>query len=158
MLSRFPDAEYAINIIVLSMSFCLQCFIYSHFLWAMILQFSTLSVRVIALAWLLAVVGNMYFVVLILIFVPRALILAYLDPKSARRSFLRNTLWCSCYCLISAIWDKDDRFPVSSRRAYLCLNVLDTIECFVFICFAGFISKVRLALTTPHTKTTCRCY
>lgn len=108
----------------------------------MILQFSTLSVRVIALTWLLAVVDSYKFVIFILIFVPRMFILAYLDPKSQRRSTFRNTLWCSCYCLISAIWDKDERYPVSSRRAFLCMNTLDTVESFVFISYAGFISTV----------------
>jgi len=117
-----------------------SCYTYSHFLWAMVFQFTTLSVRVVALTWLLAVVVSYKFVIFLVVFIPRVIIVAMLDPKSRRRSVFRNTLWCSCYCLLTAVWDKDDRFPVASRRAFLVLNILDTIESFGFIAFAGFIS------------------
>lgn len=108
----------------------------------MILQFSTLSVRVMALMWLLAVVQSYKYVVFILVFLPRVLMLYFWDPKSKRRSLYRNVLWSFCYCLITAVWDKDDRYPIASRRGFLYLNILDTLESFVFIAYAGFISQV----------------
>ncbi len=120
----------------------LQSYTYSHYSWAVLLHFSTLAVRLIALTWLLAVVDSYKFVVFIIVFCSRALLLFFLDPRTKRRSTFRSLVWCLCYCLITGVWDKDERSPVASRRAYLILNILDTFESAVFVCYAGFLSKV----------------
>jgi hypothetical protein len=129
-------------LILLSISFVNQSYTYSHYCWAVLFHFSTLVVRLIAITWLLVVVGPYKFVVFLIIFCSRAFLIFFLDPKTKRRSTLRNLVWCLCYCLITGVWDKDERSPVASRRAYLLLNILDTVESTIFICYAAFLSKV----------------
>jgi hypothetical protein len=119
-----------------------QSYTYSHYVWAIVFHFSTLAVRLIAVTWLLVVVDSFKFVVFLIIFFSRACLLFFLDPKTKRRAPLRSLVWCLCYCLITGVWDKDERFPVASRRAYLLLNILDTVESTVFVCYAGFLSQV----------------
>lgn len=108
----------------------------------MILHFSTLAVRLIAITWLLVVVNSYKFVIFLTVFFLRGSLLFFLDPRTKRRSTFRSLVWCLCYCLITGIWDKDERSPVASRRAFLHLNILDTVESTIFVCYAGFLSKV----------------
>jgi hypothetical protein len=95
------------------------------------------------------VVGSYKFVVFLIIFCSRGLLVFLIDPKAKRRSLLRNIVWCLCYCLITGVWDKDERSPVASRRAYLFLNILDTVESTIFICYAAFLSKACIFFPPP---------
>lgn len=112
----------------------------SHYCWGILYQFTTLSVRVISITWLLAVAMSYKYVVLITVLLNRLLLGLLFDPMWRRRSIGRSIIWTLVYCLITGVWDRDERNLEKSRTAFLVFNIFETLEDIVCVCYSAFLT------------------
>ena len=133
-----------------------SCHMYAHFFWATILRFSSITVRIVALCWLLSTSEAYKIVVFGILFTIRMLFIMCFDPKFKSRALLKNVTWAIVYTALTVVWDKDESASVASHRALAILNIISSIENVIFIGYAGFLSthtemsimqKVTVSLT-----------
>lgn len=117
-----------------------SCHTYAHYFWASILQFTSITVRIVALCWLLSTSEAYKIVVFGLILMIRLFFLVIFDPKLKARPVSKNIIWAVVYTALTVVWDKDESFSKASHKALVILNLISTFENVIFLGYAGFLS------------------
>lgn len=110
-----------------------SCHTYAHYVWAALLQFSSITVRIVALCWLLSTSEAYKVVVFGLLFTIRMVFIACFDPKVKVRPLSKNIIWAIVYTSLTVVWDKDESSSKASHRALVILNILSSAENVIFI-------------------------
>ena len=110
-----------------------SCHTYAHYVWAAILQITSITVRLIALCWLLSTSEAYKIVVFGLLVTSRLLFIGCFDPKMRVRPLSKNVIWAVVYTALTVVWDKDESSSTASHRAVVVLNLLSSAENIIFI-------------------------